>query len=57
MPPPELLLCGKEKIQKQDQEVVGGVGSESESEGEMECGGTARITNRGILRLHEPIKT
>ena len=45
------------KFKKRQQEVVGGVHSESEGEGKGECEGNADAANRGALRLHAPIKT
>ena len=40
-----------EVIQREAARGCGGVGSESEGEGKMECEGTTRPTNRGDLRL------
>ena len=46
-----------EKFKKRQQEVVGGVHSESEGEGKRECEGNVDATDRGALRLHAPVKT
>ena len=45
------------KFKKRQQDVVGGVRSESEGEGKGECEGNASTADRGALRLHAPIKT
>ena len=45
------------KFKKRQQEVVGGVHSESEGEGKGECEGNADAADRGALRLHAPVKT
>ena len=45
------------KLKKRQQEVVGGVHSESEGEGKGECEGNAYAANRGALRLHASVKT
>ena len=45
------------KFKKRQQEVVGGVRSESEGEGKGECEGKVSATDRGNLRLHAPVKT
>ena len=45
------------KFKKRQQEVVGGVGSESEGEGKMECEGSTSAADRGALRLCALIKT
>ena len=45
------------KSKQRQQEVVGGVHSESEGEGKGECEGNANAADRGALRLHAPVKT
>ena len=44
------------KFKQRQQEVVGGVHSESEGEGKGECEGNANAADRGALRLHAPVK-
>ena len=45
-----------EKLKKRQQEVVGGMRSESEGEGKGGCEGNASAADRGALRLHAPVK-
>ena len=45
------------KFKKRQQEVVGGVRSESEGEGKGECEGNTRAADRGALKLHSLVKT
>ena len=45
------------KFKKRQQEVVGGVGSESECEVKVECEGSASAIDRGALRLLALVKT
>ena len=45
------------KYKKRQQEVVGGVGSESEGEGKVECEGRASAAYKDAWRSHAPVKT
>ena len=45
------------KFKKRQREVVGGVVSESEGEGEVEFKGSASVEDRGALKLRALVKT